>query len=112
MKGTTSRRVTAPLLLATKTAHRVQSNNNIVTRSNFISPVALETAPNPKRSYGNSQVRKGGWPPLQRSVMNISSSQAYIRWSLHTTAGFLRRVTRRYAGAGASHPSEPANWQG
>src|SRR2546425_319985 len=80
-------------------------------QSDHISSSASETG-KPKRWYGNSQVRKGGLAPLQRSVMNFSSFQAYIRWSVHTTAGFSGRVTRRYAGAGASRPSEPANWQG
>src|SRR2546421_12800764 len=40
-------------------------------------------------SYGNLLVRKGGLPPLQRSVVNVSSFQAYIGWSLHTTAAVL-----------------------
>ena len=46
------------------------------------------------------QVRKGGLPPLQRSVINSSSFQSYIDFGPHTTAVVLiaSDTTLRWSG--------------
>ena len=50
------------------------------------------------------QVRKGGLPPLQRSVINLRSVQAYIKVSLHTLAAVLIASDRTLRWSGGKPP--------